>query len=343
MTSTAIPSPETMFDFVVHYGSAQVVHVAAQLGLADLLADGPRRIEELAAATSTHAPSLARLLRMLAALGIIAEDSDGRISLTAYGTPLRRGVPGSVRDRVLFLAGDWYWRSWGELLYSVRTGEPAFDHVFGTSNFAYWEREPEVGAIHDAFFSETARTVTPSLVAAYDYSRFGTIADIGGNEGPLLAAILMANPGLRGILFDLPHVVAGAPAVLAAAGVADRCMIVGGDFFTAVPAGADVYLLKYIIHDWDDERALSILRRCRAAMDVGATLLLIEQLLPERFETGKAAVPAARVDLLMLVLSPGGRERTVAQFRGLLAAAGFALQQVIPTGSPFFILEAAAT
>jgi O-methyltransferase domain len=343
VTDDAVPASKNPFELVANHGVAQVVHVAAQLGLADLLADGPRRIEELAAATNAHTPSLARLLRMLAALGIVAEESDGRISLTPYGAPLRRGVPGSVRDRVLFFAGDWYWRSWGELLYSVRTGEPAFDHVFGMSNFAYWEHNPEAGAVHDANFSEMARDVAPTLAAAYDYSRFGTIADIGGSEGPLLAAILRRNLGVHGILFDLPHVVTGAPAVLAAAGVAERCTVVGGDFFTAVPAGADAYLLKYIIHDWDDERALAILRQCRAAMNTGATLLLIEQLLPDRFESGAAAIPTAQVNLHMLLLTPGGRERTVGEFRGLLDTAGFALQQVIPTGTPFFIFEALAT
>ncbi len=342
MQNNDVRPPAAVLDVVANYGSAQVIHVAAQLGLADLLADGPQSIEALAVATVTHAPSLARLMRMLAALGVVAEAADGRLSLTPYGAPLRTGVPGSVRDRVLFLAGDWFWRSWGELLYSVRTGEPAFDHVFGMSNFDYWERQPEAGVIHDSSFSAMARSTTSPLVAAYDYARFGSIADIGGNEGPLLAGILAANPAVRGILFDLEHVVAGATPLLTAAGVADRCTVVGGDFFRAVPSGADAYLLKYILHDWDDERAATILRCCRAAMAPGTTLLVMEQVLPEHLEQGPGAVPAARLDLQMLVLAPGGRERTESQFRGLLQAAGFTLQQVIPTRSPFFILESVA-
>jgi hypothetical protein len=342
MAQDSPPSLEALLQLVTGYQAAQVVHVAAQLRLADVLADGPQEIEDLADATGTHAPSLARLVRMLAALGIVAQEADGRICLTSLGAPLRAGVPGSVRDRVLFLVGEWFWRSWGELLYGVRTGKPAFDHVFGMSNFEYWEHNPEAGSIHDAFFTALAQLTTPPLVAGYDYARFGTVADIGGSEGPLLAAILKANPRLRGILFDLPHVVARAAPVLAEAGVADRCTVVGGDFFVSVPAGADAYILKYIIHDWDDERSVTILTRCRAAMAIGATLLLIEQVLPERLEVGAAALPAARLDLQMLVLTPGGRERTESEFRRLLADAGFELCTVVPTASPFHILEAVA-
>jgi hypothetical protein len=261
-------------------------------------------------------------------------------TLQRNSVSLRCGVPGSVRDRVLFLVGDWYWRSWGELLYSLRTGKPAFDHVFGMSNFDYWEHNPAAGAIHDASFTSMAQFTTAPLVAAYDYGQFGTIADIGGSEGPLLAAILAANPGLRGILFDLPHVVVRAAPVLAAAGVADRCTVVSGDFFVSVPAGADAYLIRYIIHDWDDERAMAILAQCHAVMAPGATLLLIEQVLSERLEAGEAALRIARVDLTMLLHTPGGRERTEAEFRHVLAGAGFELRRVILTQSPFSILEA---
>jgi hypothetical protein len=339
MTQTPSSSPAPLLQLVTDYPTAQVIHVAAQLRLADLLAAGPRRIEEVADATGTHAPSLARLLRMLAALGVVAQEADGRVSLTPFGAPLRAGVPGSVRDHVLFRAGEWFWRSWGSLLHSIRTGQPAFDHVFGMSNFDYWERHSDAGAIHDAFFTAMAQSTTAPLVAAYDFARFGTVADIGGSQGPLLAAILAANPGVRGILFDLPHVVDGARPVLAAAGVEDRCTVVGGDFFTSAPPGADAYILKYIIHDWDDERAVAILRRCRAAIAPEATLLLIEQVLPERWEAGASAVPAARSDLVMLVLAPGGRERTESDFRRLLAESGFDLRRVIPTQSPFSILE----
>lgn len=342
MAKDSTADPGAMLQVATGYTSAQVVHVAAQLGLADLLADGPRSIEDLAGATDAHAPSLARLVRALAVLGVVSEGDGGRIELTPLGTTLRSDVPGSVRDAVLFLVGEWSWRAWGGLLHSVRTGEPAFDRIFGMSNFEYWEHDAEAGAIHDAYFRAMARTTSAPLVAGYDFSRFGTVVDVGGSNGSLLAAILRAHPGVRGILFDLPHVVAGAAPVLAEAGVADRCAVVGGTFFESVPPGANAYLLKYIIHDWDDARAGAILRRCREAAAPGAVLLLIEQVLPERLEAGTAAQRVTRLDLQMLVLTPGGRERTEGEFRALLGAAGFALRAVLPTASPFHILEAIA-
>jgi len=319
---------------------AQVVRVAAQLGLADLLADGPRSVDDLAVATGTHAPSLARLVRALAALGVVAEAEGSRVELTPLGATLRSDVPGSVRDSFLFLVGDWSWRTWGGLLYSVQTGEPAFDRIFGMNNFEYWEHNAEAGAIHDAFFRTMARTRSAPLVAAYDYTRFGTIVDVGGSNGSLLAAILLAHPGVRGILFDLPHVVTGAEPVLAEAGVTDRCAVVGGSFFESVPDGGDAYVLQSVIHDWDDARSIAILRRCREAMAPGATLMLIEQILPEHLEAGFAAQQLARLDLTMLVLTPGGRERTEGEFRSLLKEAGFELRAAIPTASPFSILDA---
>lgn len=342
MAQDSSSTPDALLRLISGHTSAQIVHVAVQLGLADLLADGPRSVDVLAAAAGVDAPSLARLVRALAALGIVAEADDGWIELTPLGVPLRSDVPGSVRDTVLFLVGEWFWRAWGGLLDSVRTGEPAFDRVFGMTNFEYWEHSPEAGTIHDAFFRSMSRTTNAPIVAAYDFSRFSTIVDVGGSTGSLLAAILNANAGMRGILFDLPHVVAGAVPVLTEAGVADRCAVVGGDFFTADLPDGDAFILKYIIHDWDEARAVAILKRCRAAMRPGTVLLLIEQVLPERLETSPAAQRAARLDLQMLVLTPGGRERTEQQYRSLLAEAGIQLRRVTPTRSPFSILEGVA-
>jgi hypothetical protein len=339
MAQESVFAPGALLRTFTGYPMAQVVHVAVQLGLADALADGPRGVEELAAATDAHAPSLARLVRALAALGVVAQEPDGRVSLTELGAPLRTGAPGSVRDTVLMLVSEWYWRSWGDLLYSVRTGEPAFDRAFGMSNFEYWEHDAEAGAIHDAFFTAMARSTTAPLVAAYDFSRCGTVVDVGGSNGPLLAGILRANPGLRGVLFDLPQVVAGAAPVLSEAGVADRCAVVGGSFFESVPAGEDAYVLKYVIHDWDDARAAAILRRVREAIAPEGVLLLIEQVLPERMEADATALQRARVDLQMLLMTPGGRERTEGEYRSLLRGAGFELRRVVPTESPFSILE----
>ena len=224
----------------------------------------------------------------------------------------------------------------------VQSGQPAFDRAFGMSNFAYWAHNPAAGAIHDAAFVQMAQTSTAPLLAAYDYSGFATIVDVGGSAGALLAAILAAYPRARGILFDLPHVVAGAAPILDAAGVTARCTTVGGSFFEVVPLGGDTYILKYILHDWDDERASAILQRCRAAMEPGATLLLIEHVLPDLLEAGPAAEWAARLDLEMLVLTPGGRERTEGEFHALLGDAGFALRRRVPTAAALQILEAVA-
>lgn len=331
---------DALMPVITGYTSAQVVHVAVQLRLPDLLGEGSRSVEELATATSTHAPSLARLVRALASLGIVAEAGGGRIALTTLGGPLRSDAPDSIRDAVLFLVGEWAWRAWGDLLYSVRTGEPAFDRIFCMSNFEYWEHNPEAGAIHDAFFRTMSRTTSAPIVAAYDFTRFGTVVDVGGSTGALLAAILQAHPAVRGLLFDLPHVAAGAERILTEAGVADRCTVIGGSFFDTIPPGGDAYLLKYIIHDWDDERAVAILRRCREAMAPDATLLLVEQVLPEHLEAEATARGVAHLDLQMLVMTPGGRERTEGEYRSLLREAGFDLRAVIPTASPFHILEA---
>jgi hypothetical protein len=247
-----------------------------------------------------------------------------------------------VRDLVLFFGGNWFWRSWGDMLYSLETGKTAFDHVFGMTNFAYWEHNAEVGALHDASFTRMADATTPALVAAYDYGQFAKIADVGGSEGPLLAAILAAYPNVRGLLFDLPHVVDGAERLLASAGVADRCEQVGGNFFESVPAGADAYILKQVLHDWDDEHCDSVLARCREAMSAGNRLLVIELVMPEAWSDSVAALAAARIDLAMLLHTTGGRERTEAEFRELFSSCGFKLNQVIPTSSQFSILEAFA-
>lgn len=331
---------DTLLQMATVYAGTQAVHAAAQLGLADQLADGPRAIQDLANDTGAHGPSLARLMRALAALGLVEQVDDGAIALTPLGTLLRSDVPGSLRDAFRFLAGDWNWRSWGQLLYSVRTGNPAFDHVFGMSNFEYWGRDTQAGEIHDAYFQTMSHSSDAPIVAAYDFSRFRTVVDVGGSTGSLLAAILREHSGLRGILFDLPHVVSRSERVLAEAGVADRCAVVGGSFFESVPAGGDAYVLKYVIHDWDDDRARALLRRCREAMDREAVLLVIEQVMPQRLEPGPEAHRITRLDLQMLVMTPGGRERTEQEFRSLLKEAAFELRGVTATASPFHVLEA---
>jgi hypothetical protein len=317
---------------------SQLVHVAAQLNIGDLLASGPRTIEELAQATNTHEPSLKRLLRALAAVGVVSEEADGRLSLTSTGVPLRSDVPGSLRDTLRFVVGPWLWRSWGELLESVTTGQPAFDRLWGMSNFDYWRENPQVGELHDRFFTAMAALTAPQIAAAYDFGRFGTVVDVGGSEGALLAAVLEAHPKTRGILFDLPHVVATAPEFLSASGVAGRCEIVAGDFFSSVPDGGDAYVLKSVLHDWSDEQCGQIVQQCRKAMAPEGKLLVVEQVFPDRIAERPSTLQTARLDLAMLLQTQGGRERTQSEYAQLLGGAGLELEEAVRTASPFSIL-----
>ena len=243
-----------LLDAVFGYAPAQIVHVAARLEIADLLAEGPRGSHELAEATGTHEPSLLRLLRGLACLGGVAQIRPGVFELTETGRPLRSDVPDSIRRLVMLSVSDEVWRSWGELEYSVRTGEPAWDKVAGMSSFAYFDAHPAERATFNAAMSEHTRSVAAAFIAGYDFTRFGTLVDLGGGNGTLVAEMLRAISGLRCLIYDRSSGLEGAPAILAAAGVADRCELVEGDFFESVPAGTDAYVLKSVIHDWDDEQ-----------------------------------------------------------------------------------------
>jgi hypothetical protein len=318
------------------YRISQAISVAARLGLADLVRDGARGSDDLAAATETHAPSLYRLLRVLAAVGVLEEGQGRRFTLGPLGVLLQTDAPGSLRALAVLCGQDPHWRVWGQLLHSVRTGERAFDHLYGQSLFAYLAAHPEDAAVFDQAMQSLTAEVAPAVAAAYDFSGIVTLVDVGGGRGHALVPILRANPGLRAILFDLPHVLPGAAALLAEAGVAERCRLVGGDAFEAVPDGADAYLLKHVIHDWDDARCHTILANCRRAMDPGGRLLLVERDLPQ---DNRLALPALLSDLSMM-LQPGGRERTVEEYRALLAGAGFVLTRAVPTPYGESVLEA---
>lgn len=317
------------------YQVSQALHVAATLHISDFLAAGPRDVDDLAELTRTHGPTLLRLMRALESVGVYVSDDDGRFANTELGEQLRADLPGSLAGWAAYVGRPYYRQAWTSLLDSVRTGDNAFTAVHGMPVWAYRAQHPEEQVIFDAAMAATAGPVLKAVVETYDFSRFGIIADIGGSAGTLLAAILERHPTARGVLFDQPEVVAGARPVLEAAGVADRCQIVAGDFFESVPGGADAYLLKSIIHDWLDAEAIQILRVCRRAMAANATLVLVEQLV------GSGADPAhtAFSDLNMLV-SPGGQERTLEQYAALLAAAGFSLTEAVDTGTPSFVLEA---
>ncbi|MBA2446401.1 MAG: methyltransferase [Chloroflexi bacterium] len=335
MQADGVPPTVTLYQKLTATWVAQAISVVAKLGTADALADGPKGVDELAVAANAHAPALYRILRALASVGIFAEEEDGRFCLTPLAEPLRSDAPGSVRSFAIMLGEEWSWRPWGQLLQSVTTGQPAFEHTYGTGIFAYLADRPDAGAIFDAAMTSRSGPDADAVTAAYDFSAFRTVVDVGGGRGALLAAILRTNPDVRGILFDQAHVIPGARQYLDAAGLGQRCELVAGDFFASVVAGGDTYVLKWIVHDWDDERALRILERCHRAMPATGRLLLVETVIPPGNDpsSGKLA------DLAMLVWT-GGQERTEAEYRALLAAAGFELTKVVPTRSSLSVVEA---
>jgi orsellinic acid C2-O-methyltransferase len=324
---------------MVGYEAAQVIYVAAKLGIADLIGDTRPTSRELAQRAGAHEGALHRMLLGLASLGILADLGDGRFELTERGRYLRSTTPGSLR-RAALLAGERSYRAWGGLLHSVETGETAFQHVFGMRTFEYMAENPILAGIYNDAMAASAEVRAGAVVKAYDFSRFRSIADVGGGYGALLAAILAAHPSLRGVILERTSVAAGIHRRLGDAGVAGRYEVVAGDFFQTVPAGADAYLLSHIIHNWDDERCAVILNNCRAAMAATGTLLLVEQVLPARVEASPSAQRALMADLHMMVIT-GGRERTEAEYRALLAGSGFGLRRVVATPVDESVLEAA--
>jgi hypothetical protein len=320
--------------------ASQALFVAAQLGVADHLAKRPLDGVELAAATGADAIALGRLMRALCALGIFEERRSGQFELRPVGEFLRSDVAGSYRAGVLFHAGSVRWRCWSELLTTVRTGTNASERLLGRPIFEFYATDAEQSRIHDDAMRAASASHAEILLDALDFAGAEVVVDVGGGTGELLGAILEANRDLRGILFDLPDVVDRATPVLGK--VADRCTIAPGSFFERVPSDGDTYLLKHILHDWDDERAGAILRCCRRCMPTQSRLIVIERKLPD-FAEPQADPEGFLTDLEMLVMTSGGRERTEAEFRSLLATAGLELVRILPTASPLFVFEARPT
>ena len=310
----------------------QAIYVAAEIGIADLLAAGPRTAGELAGETRTHGGSLYRLLRALASVHMFREDAEGRFSLTEMGKLLRSDAPGSKRSMAI-MAGAEFYRSWGGLLSSVETGGAAFDRVFGEPFFRYMGANPDRWRIFDAAMTGVHDSETVPVLEAYDFRPFHTIVDVGGGSGLALSAILGRHAEARGILFDLPDVAKRAGEVVARAGISDRCRIVGGDFFESVPAEGDAYLLRHVLHDWEDREAVAILRNCREAMRPGGRVLVVESLIPP----GNDPCFVKWLDLMMLVV--GGRERTEEQYAGIFSAAGLRLTRIVRTAHEVSVIE----
>lgn len=322
-----------MNGLITGYWTTQAVYVAAKLGVADRLVSGPRTADDLAQEVNVHGPSLYRLLRALASLGLFAADETGRFRLTPLGESLRSDVPGSQRALAI-MSGKEQYHAWGSLLYSVQTGKTAFDKLYGMPVFEFLSRNEEQAKVFDAAMVGIHGRETAAMTDAYDFSGVTVLADIGGGNGSLLISVLKKHPTMRGILYDLPGVVGRAKANFQTAGVADRCQAIGGDFFASVPAGADAYLMRHIIHDWDDERATTILRNVHRVLPANGRLLVIEGIIP----SGNDPSFGKLLDLTMLVI-PGGKERTKEEYRELFSGAGFDLTRIVPTNAEVSVIE----
>lgn len=329
---------ETLLHLATGFHVARALYVAAKLGVADLLADGPKSGPELAAATGTHAASLERVLRLLACVGVFSQEDGRRFGVTPISLRLQSSAAESLRDVIVFQLGDEAYRAWGELMHGVRTGATAFDHAYEAGVWEYRSRHPEYGALFDRAMSAVAGGHIEAVLSAYPFSAFRRLVDLGGGCGTFMIGLLSACPGMHGVLFDLPRVAEAARQRIADAGLADRCAVESGDLFAGVPRGADAYVLSRVIHDWEDAEAAVILGNCRRAMPRGGKVLLLERVVP-RAVTSEAARSLLISDLTMMVMN-GGRERTEDQYRALLAASGLRLARVVPTATEISVLEA---
>lgn len=311
-----------------------LIYVVAKLGIADLLADGPKSCTELARVADAHPRTLYRVMRALAGNGIFTETEDGRFELTPSAESLRSEVPGSVRSWAIMIGEDWFNQPFTQLLYSVKTGKDSFSHVHSQNLFRYLQKNSKASQLFNEVMTRLTEPVTTAVLAAYDFSGIPHIVDIGGGKGTLISAILKAYPQIHGTLFDLPQVIQEAMKLLETSGLIDRCRFIPGDMFESVPEG-QVYTLKRVIHDWDDEKALAILKKCRRSISGDGKLLLIEGVIPQGNQPARIKLD----DIAMLVVSGGG-ERTKNEFSSLLSASGFNLVNVIPTQASLSIIEA---
>ena len=330
-----LPPHVQVLQMATAYWVSKIVYAAAKLELADRLADGPKTADELAGPTGTHAPTLHRLMRTLTGIGVLTSAGDGRFGLTPLGESLRKDAPGSAWASTITMAGPTMVKSFENIMHSLETGRTGFEAEFGMPIFDYFAQHTDEASLFSQTMVGFHGGETPAVAAAYDFSQFETIVDVGGATGNMLSAILSHHAGPRGVLFDMEHVVADAPAFLEKNGVADRVTIESGSFFESVPEGGDAYILSHIIHDWNEDQCLTILGNVRRSMKPDGKLLIVEFVLPEDDtpHLGKLA------DIVMLVI-PGGQERTPAEYDELLTKAGFRMTQVVATESPVSIVEA---
>ncbi|QDU07466.1 methyltransferase [Gimesia aquarii] len=325
--------PQQLDRMITGYWTSQSIFAAAKLGIADLLKDGPQKIEQLAEASHTNCDALYRLLRALASIGIFAEEGQRLFSLTPLAEFLRSDIPDSKRALAM-MTGDEQFHAWTEILYTLETGKTSFDKVWGKPIFEYLSEHPDKGHIFDQAMTGIHGRETSTILEAYDFSEFKVLADIGGGNGSNLIGLLQHYPEMKGILFDLPHVIERSQTNLENAGLGNRCESIGGSFFDSIPLTADAYLMRHIIHDWDDEKSLTILRNCHAVMSENSKLLIIESVIPP----GNEPFAGKFLDLVMMLI-PGGKERTESEYQTLYNQAGFELTRIVPTKTELSIIE----
>ena len=332
-----VPPAIAMLRFLGGFRIARIIYVVAELGIADLLVDGAKTSAELAQATQTHESSLYRVLRSLASVGIFAQDDDGKFKLTPAAKYLAGDTPGSLRDAIKFLGQDWHWQVWGELPYSIKTGKPAFDRLFGQGLFEYY-LDPEAAKTASNSKVSISSRASNSLMANYDFSSTSTLVELGifAGAGSTIIPLLKAYPEMKGILLDFESAIAVAQPAIEQAGLTERCQLVSGNCVETVPSGGDTYILMFVIHNWDDEQAIKILQNCREAMTDTGKLLLVEMIMPE----GNEPFVGKLIDLESLLTTPGGRERKEDEYRDLLVKAGLKIARIIPTQTANSIIEA---
>ncbi|MBD2178854.1 methyltransferase [Pseudanabaena sp. FACHB-1998] len=335
MNPPQLPLHIQLMQMMTGYWVSQCIYVAAKLGVADRLIEAPQTYQAIADSTNTNASALYRVLRALASIGIFTETESGTFAMTPLAEYLRSDNPQSLQSTAIMLGDPEHYQAWGDLLHSVKTGEPAFDHRFGKGVFEYFGSNPDAALVFEKSMNNFSAMELRAIAPAYDFSEFKTLVDVGGGYGELLAEILQKCPHSKGILFDEKYVIDHAYSTLEKHGIADRCECLSGSFFDAVPTGGDAYLLKHIVHDWDDERAIKILQTCQKAMSEQSKILVIEQVVPA------ANLPAAAkmLDINMLVMCPGGKERTEAEFQSIFEQAGLKLLRIVPTAEDIHIVE----
>src|SRR5260370_1097087 len=327
-----------MLQLISGFWISRCIYLACKVGIADLVKNESKTAAELAAVTGTDGFSLVRVMRALASVGVFSQDAEGRFAITALSETLRSDIRGSLRAFAMTELGEEHYPAWGELLHSVRTGEIAFDHAFGMPVWEFFAKHPDNARIFNDAMSGMTAQANEAILSQYDFAGINTLVDIGGGHGGLITSILQRYPAMNGILFDSPQVIEGAKAPVDASGVGDRCRLVAGNFFESVPEGGNAHILKWIIHDWNDDQSVAILKNCHRALPENGKLILVEAVVPASNEPHFSKF----IDLNMLVMT-GGRERTEEEFRALYKTAGFRLTRVVPTDSPFSVIEGART